>query len=360
MPPAKSQESFIPPLWILTIFAVAALAWLIVQLNQIVVLLVFGYAIAYVIHPILSWLQRLRVGRTTGFFVVVAVLIGGLALLFMTALPVIMREYRLLVDNWPVYTKTAHDRFAVLLVELRARFPQLIPAEQGDLLASLPASGGEAIKQVGLVLWDALQRTFSVGMAIFDLILLPFIVFYLAVDFPALHEQLLLFFPFQQRKKVVALVGEIDRYVSAFVRGQLMVCTILFGLYAVLLGLIGVDLWMLLAVISGFGNMIPYFGFLCGIVLSSIMALVTFGDLTHLFWVWAAFGLVQFLEGTFITPRIIGGKVGLSPLVVIISIFAGGKLFGILGVLLAIPGAAVLKVLGGYLRVWALKRAGLA
>jgi predicted PurR-regulated permease PerM len=118
-----------------------------------------------------------------------------------------------------------------------------------------------------------------------------------------------------------------------------------------------VELWFLLALIAGFGNLIPYLGFLTGIVLSSIMALVTFGDTEHLVQVLILFGIVQALEGTLITPRIVGNKVGLSPLAVILAIFAGGKLFGLLGVFLAVPVAAALRVIWRYLHRWLISRA---
>ncbi|MFM1848455.1 MAG: hypothetical protein RL417_1929, partial [Pseudomonadota bacterium] len=89
--------------------------------------------------------------------------------------------------------------------------------------------------------------------------------------------------------------------------------------------------------------------FLAGIILSSIMALVTFGDFSHVLQVWLVFAIVQGLEGTVITPRILGEKVGLSPLAVILALVVGGQLFGLLGVFLAVPAAAALRVLAGYL-----------
>jgi predicted PurR-regulated permease PerM len=149
---------------------------------------------------------------------------------------------------------------------------------------------------------------------------------------------------------------EIDGYVSSFVRGQIIVCAVLFVLYTIGLGILGVDLWLLLAAISGFGNIIPYAGFLVGIVLSSLLTLVTFGDLVHLLWLWGIYAVVQFLEGTFITPRILGESVGLSPLMVILALFAGGQLFGLLGIFLAVPAAAVLKVLGKHSYGWVMHR----
>jgi predicted PurR-regulated permease PerM len=86
------------------------------------------------------------------------------------------------------------------------------------------------------------------------------------------------------------------------------------------------------------------------------MALVTFGDISHVFWVWGVYAIVQFLEGTFITPRILGDSVGLSPLVIILALFAGGQLFGLLGIFLAVPAAATLRVLARSSYQWVVAR----
>ena len=118
----------------------------------------------------------------------------------------------------------------------------------------------------------------------------------------------------------------------------------------------GVDLWLLLAAISGFGNIIPYLGFIIGILLSSLMALVTFGDFTHVLWVWGVYAIVQALEGTVITPRVLGESLGLSPLVIILALFAGGQLFGLLGIFLAVPTAAALRVVVRHSYMWAFNR----
>jgi predicted PurR-regulated permease PerM len=128
-------------------------------------------------------------------------------------------------------------------------------------------------------------------------------------------------------------------------------------LYAIGLWAIGVELWILLAIISGFGAIIPYMGFLVGIVLSLVMALVTFGDLSHVLQVVGLFLIIQFIEGWVITPKIVGEKVGLSPIIVILAILAAGHLFGLLGVFLAVPGAAVLRVLLRHAHQWVIRSA---
>jgi predicted PurR-regulated permease PerM len=110
----------------------------------------------------------------------------------------------------------------------------------------------------------------------------------------------------QKRAKAEQILGEIDQQVSAYVRGQLFVGFIMFLLFATGLGVLRVELWLLVAFISGFGNLVPYVGSIVGVLLATIMALVTHGTLTSVLLVWGLYALVQFLEGTFITPKVIG------------------------------------------------------
>ena len=214
----------------------------------------------------------------------------------------------------------------------------------------------ESIKKfLGAVFYTFLGG-YSVTLTLLNLFLLPFIVFYLSVDFPLLHRRLLLLFPKDLRLPVYKIANEIDRDVSAFVKAQLIVASLLFILYLAGFWFVGIELALLLALFSGFGNIIPYIGTLAGIVLGSVLALVTFGDWSHLIQVWVVFAVVQLIGDNFITPRIMGKNVGLSPLVVLLALVASGQLFGLLGLLLAIPMTAVAKVLLKNLHLWLLSR----
>jgi predicted PurR-regulated permease PerM len=226
---------------------------------------------------------------------------------------------------------------------------------KGSILAIASSISGDTLKNIGRGVLSTLLSGYSGALAIFNLLLLPFIIFYISVDLPQIHGFFHALFPITKRSKVARVCTEIDGYVSSFVRGQAIVCTVLFILYALGLGFVGVDLWLLLAAITGFGNMVPYLGTAIGLFFSCIMAVVTFGDLSHAVWVLAVFAVVQFLEGMVITPRIMGESIGLSPLVIILSLFAGGQLFGLLGIFLAIPAAATLRVLARHSYRWALE-----
>lgn len=358
----RSRENLLPPLWVITLGLLAFIVWIGYQLKELIVLLVISYAAAYAIDPVLKWLERRNISRSAGVFV----LAGGFSLavffLALTAIPTIVEEYTRLSVNFSDYVEIAKTKIETFFVWAKTKIPErYLEQDQATSLAEMAPTlsgyvSGDALKGALAGILGTILHGYSVTLAILNVFLLPFIVYYLAVDLPKLHASALALIPTTRRSKFKRLFTEIDLYVSAFVRGQIMVCSILFLLYAFGLGFIGVELWLLLAVISGFGNIIPFVGFLVGIVLTTIMTLVTFGDFSHLLMVWALYGVVQFLEGTFITPRIVGESVGLSPLVVILALFAGGQLFGLLGVLLAVPIAAALRVLANHTHSWVVGR----
>lgn len=348
---AKEQSSILPPPWITVLISIALGLWLIAEIKEIVVLLVVAYAIAYTIDPLLGRLAQWRIPRSLGFGLIFAGLLVGLTVLGLTAVPTLEREYQKLSTNLPEYAALARSKMGALVDVVKERIPaRFLPAPAADGSgAAIPEIPSGALEKVLRGAVSALLSGYSLTLTLLNLALLPFLTFYIAVDFESLHRRALALFPPGARKRVHGIASEIDGYVSAFVRGQFMIGTILFLLYAAGLWWVGVDLWLLLALISGFGNLVPYLGFLSGIALSTLMALVTFGDFSHLVQVWVVFAIVQGLEGTLITPRILGEKVGLSPLAVILAIVIGGQLLGLLGVFLAVPGAAALRVLAGHL-----------
>jgi len=321
-----------------------------------------GYFIAYAVDPIMRALERVKISRPVGVFVVLGTLLCLASTLAVTAIPTVVSEFEKLSTNLDGYIQLGKERAIPILERLRPYLPKSIANDPKleNIWTNLPAAtsyiSGDTLKGIGNAVLRTLLSGYSLTLAVINVALLPFIVYYLAIDLPRIHHFFVTLVPITRRRRLVDMFNEIDVYVSSFVRGQFIVCTILFCLYAIGLGFVGVDLWLLLAAISGFGNIIPYVGFLVGICLSSLMAIVTFGDLTHVLWVWGVYAVVQTLEGLVITPKIVGQSVGLSPLVVILALFAGGQLFGLLGVFLAVPAAASLRVFVRHSYEWALSR----
>jgi predicted PurR-regulated permease PerM len=141
------------------------------------------------------------------------------------------------------------------------------------------------------------------------------------------------------------LARDVDERLAAFVRGQLTVCVVLAVLYSLGLLLADVDMALSVGLLSGALFVVPYLGTIVGIALASVLCLMKFGIDIHLLYVALAFGIPQFIESWYLTPKVVGDKVGLHPLIVMIALLAGGGLAGIWGMLLAIPLTAVLDVL---------------
>ncbi|MCB0353898.1 MAG: AI-2E family transporter [Bdellovibrionales bacterium] len=355
----SQRDSLLPPLWVLSLLLVFFGGWLVYQLKEIVTLLVVGYSAAYVVSPALDAFERRGVRRSLGFFALFAVFALVLALLFMTAIPTLVREYSSFAENLPAYIEKAKLRLGPFWELVREALPwkSLREDEHLDLLQHLPPINGELMQSVAKGVGQTLLRGYNLTLTVVNLFLLPFIVYYVAIDFHHIHRAALEWLPMLSRAKVENMALEINRYVSAYVRGQLTVGCLLFVLYSLGLGILGVELWLLVAFVAGFGNLIPYLGSIVGILLGSLMALVTFGDWSHLFMTWGVFAVVQFLEGTFITPTVVGDKVGLSPLAVILAIVAGGSLFGLLGIFLAVPVVAIVRVLARNFHSWLIWKA---
>lgn len=346
-----ANDRFLPPAWVMVLLGACGVVWLLSELREMLVLMIISYALAYVIDPLVTRLEKEGVSRSVGVIGILTVFALLVVVLFFTAVPTIGSEITTLSNNLPTYMETLRTRWQPQLAAVADYLPaDLRTVVMGESIEpALNYLNGGVLQKIAAALGAALLQGYSLTLTALNLVLLPFLVYYLSVDFHTLHRSALELFPILQRRQVADIVEEMDRYVSAFVRGQIMVCAILFVLYAIGLKIIGVQLWFLLSIIAGFGNMIPYIGTLMGIVLSSLMALLTFGELGPVVKVLIVFGVVQFAEGMFITPRVMGKNVGMSPLTVILAIFIGGKLFGLLGIFLAIPGAAVLKVLARHL-----------
>jgi predicted PurR-regulated permease PerM len=357
--PGPRYREFLPPFWILGLIATAVTVWLLLQLKEILLLLVLGYCLAFVIEPAICRIEQIKIrgrqlSRTASFFILVIGFFSALFLLTLTAIPTISKQYNRLETQLPVYIQQAQEKFTPLIQELKDKLPEQYRPEA---LKETPSSllqivNFDAVKRIFSAAFSTLVSGYSITLTLLNLLLLPFIVFYLSVDFQQTHRKLLLLVPKDLRLSTLRISREINSDISAFLGAQFVVCFIMFVLFLVSFWTIGLELSLLLAIIAGFGNLIPYLGTLCGIILASVMSLVVFGDWSHLLQVWGIFAVVQFLEGTFITPSIMGKNVGLSPLVVLLALLIGGQLLGLLGLLLAIPLTAAFKILLTELHTW--------
>ena len=181
--------------------------------------------------------------------------------------------------------------------------------------------------------------------AVISLFLIPILTFYLLRDWDFIITRIGALIPESQRDTVFALARDTDEMLGAFLRGQLLVMFALAVIYSLGLSIVGVKFAVAIGVVSGLVSFVPYLGLVFGIGLASLTVLLEPNPLWLFVGVVATFAIAQMIEGTILTPKLVGDRIGLHPVLVIFAIAAGGQLFGFFGILLALPAAAVLSVL---------------
>ena len=325
--------------WLIGFVVFFALLWL---LRGILLPFVAGMAVAYFLDPICDRLEGLGLSRTLATTILtlgfLLVIVGGLLLL----LPAIVGQLAGFVERLPAYLEALREQIIELLARVEAK---VAPSVIEKLKASLAGSAEQIFS------WSTalVGRLISGGVAIANLISLvvitPVVAFYLLRDWDRLVEKIDGWLPKDHADVIRAQLREIDQTLAGFVRGQSTVCVILAVFYMVGLSLAGLDFALLIGLVAGLLTFIPFVGSMTGLVASVGMALVQFDDWLRIAIVAGIFFVGQALEGNFLTPKLVGDRVGLHPVWVIFALLAGGFLFGFVGVLLAVPVAAVIGVL---------------
>lgn len=307
--------------------------------------LFIAFALAYILNPAVAFLERKGLKRLYGILIVFTA-----ALVVCTGFTVFMiasvsSELSNMQPNLPAY---AHHLYEItppaVKGYLNIETPDKLALRMDELLQQARTAAPGLLKPLLTFLQKALTSTISVVLALLGYLIIPVYLFYLLFDLPQLKRFIESFIPERFRSVYSEKLAEVDTVLSGFVRGQLSVCAILALLYSIGLYFIGIDLAIAIGTLAGVTFIIPYVGTIIGICLSVVMALLKFNDILHPLLCLGWFGLVQALEGMVITPKVVGDTVGLHPLVAIVALLIGGQLFGIFGMLLAVPVTAVLQV----------------
>ncbi len=197
---------------------------------------------------------------------------------------------------------------------------------------------------IGTVISEVTRSGFVLVSVVMNIALTPVVAFYMMRDFDIVVQRLREMIPREHEQMVVSLIKECDEVLSAFLRGQLMVMVLLGVLYATGLMLVGLELALLIGMIAGLASIVPYLGFVVGISAALVAAAFQFQDFLHPIYV-VVFMVGQLVESFVLTPWLVGDQIGLHPVAVIFAVLAGGQLFGFVGVLIALPVAAVLMVI---------------
>ncbi len=321
-----------------------AVAWVALQLFASVLLpFVAAAGIAYFLDPVASKLARNGVPRPAAAFLLVVALIAGGLLFALLLYPLIMAQFGILIARLPVYVESLRGFAGLVIARLQERLgPEFVDEKLRDLVGS---EAGSMLYFVG----GALRRVIGGGFALFNVLSLvvvtPVVGFYLLRDWPRVVAHIDSWLPRRYAGVLRAQAAEVDRILSAWLRGQLMCCIALALFYAIALSTVGLDLGLIVGLSAGVLSFIPYVGTITGAVSSILLAFAQFPSWEGVALVGAVFVMGQLLEGYVIYPRFLGDRVELHAVWVIFALFAGGAAFGFVGVLLAVPVTAIIGVL---------------
>jgi predicted PurR-regulated permease PerM len=328
--------------WSLVMVGALALVFaLLAVFGGVAIPVLLGLTGAYVFNPLVTALERRGLNRTWGTTIVFAgstlALVGAVLYL----IPVFREEAAKLPDFFRRASTQVIPRVEALLGLSLPEFVSQRTAELGAQASELLQSAGPAAAKLVASFAGNTARFMA---TLLGLSVVPVLGFFFLQDYPRLIELVRELIP----KRAVALVSrrfaEVDEVLSAFVRGQITVGSILSVIYGTGLAIAGVDMAIVIGVIAGFGNMVPYLGTAVGLVLAMLGLMLSWQGPWQLAVVVGTFVVAQLAEGFVITPRVVGEKVGLTPVTVILAILAFGELFGFVGILLAVPVGAILKV----------------
>jgi predicted PurR-regulated permease PerM len=348
-----SSSMLLPPHW-LSIFAVLiVLAWLLGQLSPVLTPFIAAAIMTYILNPLVLKLSEIKLGkkplsRTLSSIIVmlglIIVLISGVLIL----LPVLRTEANLLQNRLPTLIETLHTTW---LPWLQQHFGITIALDTVSLkqwLANLNVSDDVINYVLTALKFSGMALLGFVGTVLLTLVL----TFYLLLDWPKLVRQTRSLVPKRWGVLVDKLTGDCDRVLGQYLRGQLSVMLALCVYYSITLWLIGFDVALPVGVLTGLLIVIPYLGFALGLLLALAIAVLQFTGLNGVIAVVLIYGFGQILEGFFLTPRWVGASLGLHPVAVIFALLAFGQLLGFTGILLALPLAAVVVVVGKAILDW--------
>lgn len=303
--------------------------------------------LAYIADPLVDRLEAYKLSRTLSVTIVFFVLSLLTLIALLLLIPLLENQVTVLAKKVPVYIDWLQQNAIPWLNDKLGMDESTLSLQQLKSSSQdyWKTAGGIAAKVI-----KAISRSgFALVNVIANLLLIIVVTFYLLRDWDYLVERVHGLLPRKSEPVISLLARQSDEVLGAFLRGQLLVMLALAVVYSAGLMIIGLDLGLLIGMISGLVSFVPYLGFIVGIVAALIAAMFQFQELMPLVYVAIVFGIGQMLEGMLLTPLLVGDRIGLHPVAVIFAVLAGGQLFGFVGVLLALPVAAVVAVVLRYL-----------
>ncbi len=325
--------------WGLIAVVLVLMLWL---LGPVLMPFVVAAVLAYALHPAVAWLVARRVPRAVAVLVVECVAVVAILALLLLLVPILSKQLPLLRDQVPVLATKINELISPLLGRLGINVALDVSSIKEFVVEHL----GTNAEEIATAALSSIRLGGSLLLALVgNAVLIPAVLFFLLMDWPEMVRRVHDLVPLRMRESVGSFLDECDDLLGKYLRGQILVMLALAALYSVGLALFGFSLALPVGVFTGLAVFIPYLGFGLGLVLALLAGLLQFpGSWYGVVAVAVVYGIGQLAESFVLTPRLVGERIGLSPIAVIFALLAFGQLFGFIGILIALPLSAVMSV----------------
>ncbi len=331
------------------LLAIAFLGFVFVSGRIVLVPMLISIALAYLLAPVVRWFERRGWSRSS------STLLGITAASLLVVLVLIF----VIPSVWNQLNKSYGQAQALLqdnarMEQLLTRINQINPQLSKIVKEQIEKSGGnidvgKILGWVGKWLQTGLFKLVDLTASILDLLLIPFFIYYLLADYRSMRDRIDRLIPPRFRSVSTDLMAQINEVLSSYVRNQLLIAVAMGAMYSAGFMILRVPLGFTIGMLSGLLNFVPYLGTLIGFGLSLLFVALDGAGIGRIAGVLIVFAIVQSVEGYYLTPKLLGSRLNLHPMWVLVGLVIGGNLFGLLGIILAVPVIAVAKVVLGVL-----------
>lgn len=327
----------------LVLVCLALTGWLLYLLAPVLTPFAVSALLAYLCDPVVDRIEARRISRTVAVVIVFALLVIAFVIALLVLLPMLQDQIGRLIARVPQFLNWSQETLLPFIASKTG--VQVSQIEMDQVKAALTQNWkdiGGLLSRVAIQLTESGQTLVAIMSFV---LLVPVVTFYLLRDWDDLVSRLHDLLPRRYEKVVSSLARECDQVLGEFLHGQLLVMLGQGILYSIGLWIVGLEFALLIGMLAGVVSFVPYLGVIVGLVVAGIAAFMQFQDVIHLVYVAIVFGVGQAVEGMVLSPLLVGDRIGLHPVAVIFAVMAGGQLFGFIGILLALPVAAVIVVL---------------
>jgi len=309
--------------------------------RELLYTLLISIIIAYILNPLVNYLEKIKIKRIIGVILVYLALGGIITLVIYIVIPNMFNELKVLINDLPLYFKEINNTFNKAY-NIYINNINNLPEEFQSIKEGVDQNIFKIQEFIINMVTGFTSLVFSIFSKIISIILIPVLTFYFLKDKDYFKKKITLLIPKKYRNEVISVSREINKVLGSFVRGQLIVATFIGIATSIGLFFLKVKFSIVIGMLAGIFSIIPYFGPIIGIVPAILFALLD--TPIKVAWVILLFIGIQQFEGDILSPKIVGNSVGLHPVTVMVSLLIGGSIMGMLGMLLAVPIVAVLRI----------------